>query len=415
MQIGGPFYSRLDRTIRNLASFGVALLTIAYMLLHPQLAERRPALMITSVLIMAWLVVYFGVLMQPSRKRTWVTRAGPYAFVLLAGWVNWLHGREVPFLALLYPIASLLPAYGRSRAEGWGLAVTASATAMLTPCLAGHLDGRESWLATIYFSGCTAILVGSFTELHHHHNTLYRQQAQRLQRAETMATVGLMATAAAHEIRNPLTSIKGFLQYMRQHGLVDERADGYLTLLGEDADRIARTVDRFVRLGRPLSPVPVRVDVTDVARALVGELSAQALLVGVEMAVEAEPVPPVWADLGMLKKALRHTLQNGLDALAGQSGRLTVRIAPGPPGFVAVNIHDTGPGMDRQQLARAFDVFYTTKAGAGLGLPLVRRIMDAHGGDIRLTSSRRRGTTVSLLWPTRPTAPAGIVAALHPQ
>lgn len=407
---GGSFSSPTDRLIRLIMSFGIALLTGGYMLTHPQLVAARPVIAVALVCILAWLFVYFRIIMSAAWRQTTLAAVAPYVTIGIVALMNWQYGAQVSGLKLLFPAVGLLPAYGRSRRQGWGLTVATAVAALVTPWLAGQLRSGPAWHEASYMAGATLLAVGCFTELHYHHNAHYAQQAQRLQRAETMATVGLMATAAAHEIRNPLTTIKGFIQYMRHHRLVDARANEYLALLEDDAERIARTVDRFVRLGRPLSPAPKTVDAADVVCELAAELSAPALLVGIEIDVQTQPVLPVWADVSLLQKAVRHTLQNALEAMAGRSGRLTVRVGPGPPGYVEIRVHDTGPGMDRQQMARAFDAFYTTKSGAGLGLPLVRRILDAHGGDVRLRSSRRHGTTVSMIWPTETTYTPAVAA-----
>lgn len=410
MYNGGSFSSPTDRFIRRILSFGIALLTTGYMLSHPQLVAARPVIAVCAVFILAWLFVYFRIMTSPAWRETKFAVVAPYVSIGIVALMNWQYGGQVSSLKLLFPAVGLLPAYGRSRRQGWGLTVATASAAMVTPWLAGQLQSGSAWHEAWYMAGATLLVVGCFTEMHYHHNARFAQQARRLQRAETMATVGLMATAAAHEIRNPLTTIKGFVQYMRQNRLVDRRADEYLTLLENDAERIAKTVDRFVRLGRPLSPAPQPVDAADVVSELAAELSPSALLVGIQIDVQTQPASPVWADRALLKKAVRHTLQNGLEAMAGQSGRLTILVGAGPPGYVEIRVHDTGPGMDRHQLARAFDAFFSTKEGAGLGLPLVRRILDAHGGDIRIRSSRRHGTTVSMIWPTEATFTPAVAA-----
>ena len=237
-------------------------------------------------------------------------------------------------------------------------------------------------------------------------------QASRraLQRAERLAAWREVARAVAHEIRNPLTPIQFALQRLREEARRGEppRAE----VVEQNAEAILREVRSLQEFATAFSAVAQlpepKLRACDVG-ALLGD--AARLYQGstpVQFRVEVDrPLPLAWADEGQIQRVLVNLIKNALDAAPAQ-GAITLRALrePGADGeAVRVEVEDTGPGMDAATLERAPTPGFTTKAtGSGLGLTLVTRIVEQHGGRFGLESNPGVGTRA---WLTLPAAPDG--------
>ena len=237
-----------------------------------------------------------------------------------------------------------------------------------------------------------------------------------LLRAERLAAWREVARAVAHEIRNPLTPIQFALQRLRDEARRPEPPRPQV--IEESADAILREVRSLQEFATAFSavaqlpePKPAPCDLVDlaedVARLYQGSSS-------VEFRVEAErPVPVAWADTGQIQRVLVNLIKNALESMDGK-GSITLRVrrddaagagAAGSAGAVAaagvvLEVEDTGPGMDPATLERAAHPGFTTKStGSGLGLTLVQRIVEQHGGRFALESSPGVGTRAAIHLP----------------
>jgi signal transduction histidine kinase len=230
-----------------------------------------------------------------------------------------------------------------------------------------------------------------------------RARLRRLYRAERLATAGELAAGAAHEIRNPLTSIRSTIQHLHS-SLPDghparEDAQGIL----EEVDRINGILEALLSFARPSEAVFALVMLDDLVRQSVDLIAAQARKQGVEVAVEVEDGEiAVVADAGLIKQVLLNLMLNALQAME-DGGHLTVRAQSIPPrrgepresGGALIEVVDEGSGIPEEALERAFDPFFTTKTkGTGLGLSICYGIVERHGGDIEIETSEGEGTTV---------------------
>lgn len=229
-----------------------------------------------------------------------------------------------------------------------------------------------------------------------------------LRQNEKLSALGLLAAEVAHEIRNPLTVMK-----LLYHSLDlnfpagDPRAED-ARVMGEKIEHLNQIVERILDFARTTEPILARVDLNT----LIDELG---LLVrhklanqGVQWVRTLEPgLPPVMGDAPQLEQAFLNLILNAAEAMPG-GGTLTVtsRSLRVPrhaarPTHVSLEIRDTGGGMTEEQRGRAFrSVLHTTKAkGTGLGLAIVGRIVETHGGRIRLRSQPGRGTGVRVILP----------------
>jgi len=224
--------------------------------------------------------------------------------------------------------------------------------------------------------------------------------AQRA-RVERLATLGRFSAQMAHDLKNPLAALKGAVQFLKE-----ERAQGrpwgeqneLLDLVGEQVDRVTLVVEQYQRLGR-VEPVRAPCDVNDVVRTTL----ALQKYAGVEVKAALAPrLPPVALDRDLVAGALENLVRNASEAMPG-GGVVTVATEPAAPGEgegVVVTVADSGRGMDARTRERAFDDFFTTKSGGtGHGLAFVRRVIEAHSGEVSLTSQEGRGTVVRIHLP----------------
>jgi two-component system sensor histidine kinase HydH len=207
--------------------------------------------------------------------------------------------------------------------------------------------------------------------------------AETRARTRHLALVGRFSAQMTHDIRSPLTALLGAVQ------LLDGTENEYLGLVAEQAKRIATIVDRYDRMAR-IEPQKTIVSVNDVAYAIARAHAVETAL--------ADPDPELDADRALLEAALENVVRNAVEA-TGQASLVRVETRRSL-GLVELRVVDQGPGMDARTLERATEDFFTTKAnGSGLGLAFARRVVEAHGGELSITSRRGKGTTVHLRFP----------------
>jgi len=230
-----------------------------------------------------------------------------------------------------------------------------------------------------------------------------------LAEATRLAAIGSLAAGVAHEIRNPLSSLRGFAQLFATKLKGQEPLSSYACTMVQEADRLNRVVTDLLYLARPRELAPDRVDLPRVIEGLHGLLRFD---------LEAKGVTPVLdlaetrlcADEDGLKQAVLNLMVNALDAvpdaLAGGGGRITLstRREDGAEGSgVWVGVADNGQGMDEAVRSQAFEPFFTAKRqGTGLGLAIVQGIMRAHKGRALIESTPGQGTLVRLFFPDCP-------------
>lgn len=216
-----------------------------------------------------------------------------------------------------------------------------------------------------------------------------------------LATIGQIAAGTAHEIRNPLTSIKGFLQVighkLKENG--QEKEQGYISIMLKEISRISNLVGEFLLLSKPRDIHLRTVSVSKVLKEILPIIKNEALLHNVEVHIERKlsSLPVVVADGELLKQVFLNLCKNAIEAM-GEGGLLTIRLIELEQKLV-VEVVDVGPGIPDQTLNRIFEPFFTTKeSGTGLGLPICQQIMKEIGGLIDV-SSDDMGTTFSVHLP----------------
>jgi len=204
-----------------------------------------------------------------------------------------------------------------------------------------------------------------------------------LRRRERLATVGELTAALAHEIRNPLGSLKGAAQILADLTLPAEERSRLLAILGEESGRLDRVLTDFLTLARDRKVRRTTVDLAACVRETATLLTPEAEARGVAVRVEgAEGAVVLTGDGDLLRQLIWNLARNGVEA-AASGGEVTLRVATAEAGRVRLVVEDTGPGIAAEDLGRLFDPFFTTRdGGTGLGLAICDRIARDHGATL---------------------------------
>ncbi len=225
---------------------------------------------------------------------------------------------------------------------------------------------------------------------------------EKMQRSDRLSMIGQVAAGTAHEIRNPLTSIRGFLQILgsslEEAGMMKERE--YVDLMLLEIKRINSLVDQFLLLSKPRDINYRVVNLNEVLNEIIPIIQSEALLHDVEIINHtAGKLPNIIGDSELLKQVFLNISKNGVEAI-GSKGRLVFDCEyKVHEKRIIIHIQDSGGGIPPYVIDRIFDPFFTTKEdGTGLGLAVCQRIIQDLGGTIRV-SSKGFGTTFSVMLP----------------
>lgn len=208
---------------------------------------------------------------------------------------------------------------------------------------------------------------------------------EQVRRSDQLKTIGQVAAGTAHEIRNPLTAIRGFMQLLGK-SLSDRqmvKEGEFIQVMMSELDRINVLVNEFLLLSKPRAFKLVSTRPAVVLKEIMPVIRGEAHLHGV--IVQYEPCPAAFAiqvDKEQLKQVFLNLAKNAIEAMSG-GGTLYIRewIDPDAPDEISIAVRDTGPGIPRDAMARIFDPFYTTKQqGTGLGLSICQKIVHDLGG-----------------------------------
>ena len=232
-----------------------------------------------------------------------------------------------------------------------------------------------------------------------------KRMEQRLIQSERLSALGEMAAFLAHEIKNPLNSMVINLEVLkgRLRGLdpeQKERMEKYANILSGEIKRLDKVITSVLDLARPVSTAGYReTDLNQVVNGLVELFGPQAKRRDVEIVTDLqEPLPPIVGDSDQLKQAILNLVLNAVQAM-NEGGRLDIKTSSDSDGATVI-VRDTGGGVADEVRDRIFDPFFTTKDdGNGMGLSIVTRIVESHGGSIVLDTEKGKGTTFTLHFP----------------
>ncbi|XOK58737.1 CheR family methyltransferase [Paenibacillus elgii] len=226
-----------------------------------------------------------------------------------------------------------------------------------------------------------------------------KQTEELLRKSEMLSAVGQLAAGIAHEIRNPLTALKGFTKLMGsggQHG-------NYLSIMADELERIEEIVSELLVLAKPQAADFLPKSVASILHDVVMLLETQAIISKVTIETDIEDELPLASCVeNQLKQVFINVLKNGVEAMPG-GGTFLVKMEKSERGSIRISFIDQGCGIPESKLAKLGQPFYTTKnKGTGLGLMVSYKIIENHRGSMTITSKEGVGTTVVIELPGVP-------------
>jgi two-component system, NtrC family, sensor histidine kinase HydH len=224
--------------------------------------------------------------------------------------------------------------------------------------------------------------------------TMIRELEQKVMVSEKFAALGRLSAGVAHEIRNPLNSIRGFIQYFRKKISLDEEDYRYTDLMLTEVDRLNRVISKLLAYSKPREPRLTIRSPHEVLDHCLRVVEREAQDAGLELIAEpfSEDLPLVMMDTDQMTQVLINILINAMDATP-RGGSIKVSCRQDSPERLRIVVGDSGEGIPRDNLDKVFDPFFSTKKkGTGLGLAIVKSIIEGHGGDIEVESEIGQGT-----------------------
>ncbi|HDZ8010226.1 TPA: two-component system sensor histidine kinase AtoS [Citrobacter amalonaticus] len=232
--------------------------------------------------------------------------------------------------------------------------------------------------------------------------TARKETQRRLAQTERLATLGELMAGVAHEVRNPLTAIRGYVQIIRQQTSLPVHQE-YLSVVLKEIDSINRVIQQLLDFSRPRQSQWQQVLLNSLIEETLILVQTSGVQARIAFNVEQDKgLPAIVADRELLKQVILNILINAVQAISAR-GEIRIRTWQYSATQQAVMIEDNGCGIDIALQKKIFDPFFTTKAsGTGLGLALSQRIINAHQGDIRVASIPGCGATFTLILPVNP-------------
>jgi len=257
-----------------------------------------------------------------------------------------------------------------------------------------------------------------------------KDSQEHLISSEKMLALGTMAAGMAHEIKNPLVSLRTFTQLLPQRYEDEEFRKKFAAVVPTEIDKINRIAESLLRFGRPHKPELMPVNINEQLEEVLALLENEARKNNIRVSTKLSDIPKITADQGQLSQAFVNIILNAIQAMPN-GGELTVKTDVGeviklgpirkekakraeevrgetfeeaiPVPVVFIEISDTGTGIAEDNLKSIFDPFFTTKeaTGTGMGLPITLRIIEEHQGSIKVRSQVGKGTTFIITLPQK--------------
>ncbi|MEW6111612.1 MAG: ATP-binding protein [Thermodesulfobacteriota bacterium] len=225
--------------------------------------------------------------------------------------------------------------------------------------------------------------------------TMIRELEQKVAVNEKFAALGRLSAGVAHEIRNPLNSIRGFIQYFQKKLPLEEEDYRYTDLMVTEVDRLNRVISKLLAYSKPREPRLAVRSADEILDHCVRVLQREAMEAGVDIVRQPAPqaeTPLVLMDTDQITQVFLNILLNAIEATP-KGGKVTISRGNEQDAKLTIVVEDSGEGIPRENHDKLFDPFFTTKRkGTGLGLAIVKSIVEGHGGDIEVESEPGKGS-----------------------
>ena len=228
--------------------------------------------------------------------------------------------------------------------------------------------------------------------------TMIRELEQKVIMSEKFAALGRLSAGVAHEIRNPLNSIRGFIQYFQKKLKLEPEDFRYTELMLTEVDRLNRVISKLLAYSKPREPRLGIRSADEIMDHCIRIVEREAGEAGIQIIREksAEDLPLVLVDTDQMTQVFLNILINAIEATPS-GGAVSIRARTDDQGRLQIITEDTGEGIPRENIDKLFDPFFSTKKkGTGLGLAIVKSIVEGHGGEIEVESEPGSGTRFTI-------------------
>ena len=345
---------------------------------------------------------------QPEKKTTKLTLLGGVIALTLGihyGWliepifghIHWLHAIHGRFCYV--PIVIAAAWFGL---RGSLLTALVISILILPYVLGSNLqaDMLADELAEIVFYFAIALLAGGLLDRELRSRQHAEDMRLQLERSQKMSLVGRIAAGMAHEIKNPLASIKGAVEILCDKSTSSKDRDEFQNIVSKEIRRINGSLTDFLEFARPSETKFEQLDLSEVVEANLKQVQAQARKREIAFSAAIEDSVMIYGDEEKIHQVLLNLLLNAIDASADGSIISVALNQDDRTGQARIAIEDNGEGISDANLEKVFEPFYTTKSsGTGLGLAIAKNIIEKHGGTIGLRKRSDRGTTAEVTLP----------------
>lgn len=323
-----------------------------------------------------------------------LTLAIHYGWILepIFGQAHWIHAVHGRFCYI--PIVIAATWFGLRGSLYTALAISI----MVLPFVFSSDFGTHNLtgeLVEIIFYFAIAILAGGLTDRELQARRKQEQAQLGLERAHRLSAIGQMAASVAHEIKNPLASIKGAVEIIGDKSSSESDKAEFQTIVADEIKRIDGTIIEFLAFARPKPTRLERLDLSSLLIHSLRQIAQQTDRAGIKVKHKIEPSLLVNGDREKLHQVILNLMLNAIQA-SERDSTIHVTLSSEPSEIVRLSIRDHGPGMTMEEVGKVLDPFYTTKpSGSGLGLTVVNAIIEEHNGRILINSKPGEGTEVA--------------------
>lgn len=316
-------------------------------------------------------------------------------------WVHAIHGR------LCYiPIVMAASWFGLRG----GLFTAGAISLLVLPYVFGSANEPHEFaseMVEIVFYFAIAILIGVLVEREFKARRKQQEAQLQMERSQKLSLVGQLAAGVAHEIKNPLASIKGAADILTDDDTSRDDREEFKGILQNEVRRIDATVAEFLEFARPKKTRLETLDLTRTVRSTLRQTESDARRLGVAVETKLQDGVVVSGDPEKLHQMTLNLMLNAIQA-SSEGDAIRVTLTGRSTTGVQLVIADSGAGIGESDMERIFEPFFTTRAsGTGLGLAVVKDIVESHSGEIGIESEAGRGTTVTVTFPHRASGGTG--------